>query len=657
MPRRAEVALQGDLGGVRVHDEPRDTGTLRTAVRVDRRIEGTPELAVRVRHLLHARVVRVGPRDDLVVGRRGRVEEQPPATDTGDRHRRRVVDAVALRRVRRREGAGAGLVLLRRERVRLRTDHLVAEADRRRRGVQRRRVGQRPDDDLVGHVVAAGSGDRMSRLVGCIRAHEVLGAAVVEVEVARARRLRGPHGEARLRRAGVTRSVDHAGRVDVLHVHAGRAGGELCLRERVDLRAREAVATPRIGVRRDVEAVGVGPDVRVIAEIRTGVRASGVRAVVGDVDLVDVPGARRIGRRADGDVQMIDVCERAVRQCVQRQDDDVEPLRRGVVEAGRVGHELTTNAGCSVDRRRIAVEGVQIDRVVHVPREPADDVRRGVVGKRGAAVRRVVDVQDVVDGLEHIAVAGAHALIRRLDGELVPSARIPLLVEVQPLEAHVEVRVRLRLLAGRGGHTDRSAAGRQAPVDDVPAVGIGRALLRGPGELVACAAVPRRELTGLRAPGSGQRNKAPACACTGRRSCGRRQGTDGERKDRDEAKLPERGGELPRTSHRLGVLDREGVIREKRGVGPDHLPPGLAMQRGHLPPGLARKFGMEKSGKGKKPGMEGKKKHEEELTPDELEEQNGEELPDREVMSLITPPPAGADGIATIAPDEPPASG
>ena len=52
----------------------------------------------------------------------------------------------------------------------------------------------------------------------------------------------------------------------------------------------------------------------------------------------------------------------------------------------------------------------------------------------------------------------------------------------------------------------------------------------------------------------------------------------------------------------------------------------------------------------------GEKKKEQELTAEELEEQNGEELPDREVMSLITPP-AGADGIATIAPDEPPASG
>jgi hypothetical protein len=46
-------------------------------------------------------------------------------------------------------------------------------------------------------------------------------------------------------------------------------------------------------------------------------------------------------------------------------------------------------------------------------------------------------------------------------------------------------------------------------------------------------------------------------------------------------------------------------------------------------------------------------KREDELTEEELKEQNGEELPDREAMSLITPP-GGADGIATIAPVEPP---
>ena len=49
-------------------------------------------------------------------------------------------------------------------------------------------------------------------------------------------------------------------------------------------------------------------------------------------------------------------------------------------------------------------------------------------------------------------------------------------------------------------------------------------------------------------------------------------------------------------------------------------------------------------------------KDERELTEEELEEQDGEPLPDREAMSLITPP-TGADGIATIAPNEPPAAG
>ena len=47
----------------------------------------------------------------------------------------------------------------------------------------------------------------------------------------------------------------------MLHVHRGRAGRELSLRERVDLRACEAVAAPRIGVRREVDAVAIAADV------------------------------------------------------------------------------------------------------------------------------------------------------------------------------------------------------------------------------------------------------------------------------------------------------------------------------------------------------------------------------------------------------------
>jgi hypothetical protein len=39
------------------------------------------------------------------------------------------------------------------------------------------------------------------------------------------------------------------------------------------------------------------------------------------------------------------------------------------------------------------------------------------------------------------------------------------------------------------------------------------------------------------------------------------------------------------------------------------------------------------------------KNEEQGLTPEELEEQNGEQLPDREVMSLINP---GVDGVPTV---------
>jgi hypothetical protein len=46
-------------------------------------------------------------------------------------------------------------------------------------------------------------------------------------------------------------------------------------------------------------------------------------------------------------------------------------------------------------------------------------------------------------------------------------------------------------------------------------------------------------------------------------------------------------------------------------------------------------------------------KQKKELTPEELEEQNAEQLPDREVMSLINP---GADGIASFNPGPPEAS-
>jgi len=59
----------------------------------------------------------------------------------------------------------------------------------------------------------------------------------------------------------------------------------------------------------------------------------------------------------------------------------------------------------------------------------------------------VVDVEDVVDRLEHETVADAQALVRRLDSELVAAARITLLIEVEAFEAEIELRVRLGLRA------------------------------------------------------------------------------------------------------------------------------------------------------------------------------------------------------------------
>ncbi len=325
------------------------------------------------------------------------------------------------------------------------------------RRVQRRRVRQRPRDDLSRRPTAFTAGDRHLRLVGGIRAQEVLRPEVVAVEL-RPRRLRGPDGEAGLRRAGLARSVDHARRVDVNDVHRRGPGGELGLRQRIDLRAAEAVAAPRVCVGGQVDAVRISSDVRVVAQVRAGIGTTGVGAVVGHIDPVDVPRPGRVGRRTDRQVKVVDGRERTRRRHdLEREHDEEEALRRRVVDARRVGDELAADAGRSVDRGRVAVERVQVDGVVHVARESADDIGRGVVRKLRLS-RGVEDVQDVVDGLDHVAVADAQRLVRRLDRELVAAARIALLVVVETLEPGVERRVRLRLLGAVDGGSATGAA-------------------------------------------------------------------------------------------------------------------------------------------------------------------------------------------------------
>jgi hypothetical protein len=91
----------------------------------------------------------------------------------------------------------------------------------------------------------------------------------------------------------------------VSHRHARGARGQLRLGECIDLRAAKAVAAPWIGVGRDVEPVCVRADVRVVAEIGTRIRATGVRPITRDIDVVDVPATSWVRRLADGDVELV----------------------------------------------------------------------------------------------------------------------------------------------------------------------------------------------------------------------------------------------------------------------------------------------------------------------------------------------------------------
>src|SRR4029453_13438101 len=95
---------------------------------------------------------------------------------------------------------GPGLVLLWRHAVLADRQDLVAEVDRRGRCVQRGRVRQRPDDQLVRRPRAARASHWLLALVGRVRAQEVLGSEVVAVELG-AGRLSRPEREARLRGA------------------------------------------------------------------------------------------------------------------------------------------------------------------------------------------------------------------------------------------------------------------------------------------------------------------------------------------------------------------------------------------------------------------------------------------------------------------------
>ena len=148
-------------------------------------VGGAPEHPVRVPGLLHPGVVRVEVRLDLVVLRLVD-EEELPAARAEDGRRRRVVDAVAERDV-------PGLLIgLRREHVGLAVDQPARDPERRRRRVERLRVGERPEADPAG-------GSRRVAGLGAVagdRAQEVLGAVPLG-RVLPGRRCGRPDREAR----------------------------------------------------------------------------------------------------------------------------------------------------------------------------------------------------------------------------------------------------------------------------------------------------------------------------------------------------------------------------------------------------------------------------------------------------------------------------
>jgi hypothetical protein len=181
-----------------------------------------------------------------------------------------VVDAEPLRNRLPWRSARPRLTLLRGQRILVHGQNLVAEVHVWGCGVQRRRVGHRPDHDLGRRVIAA------VPVLGFVASGAALELRKYSVPPFDDSKEPVP-GDC----AGQTvnpgwvapvslGAFDHARGVDVLHGHVRRARGKLRLRERVDLRSGESVAAPRVGVRRDVEPVRVCTDMRVVAEIWAG---------------------------------------------------------------------------------------------------------------------------------------------------------------------------------------------------------------------------------------------------------------------------------------------------------------------------------------------------------------------------------------------------
>src|SRR5439155_11586711 len=106
-------------------------------------------------------------------------------------------------------------------------------------------------------------------------------------------------------------------------------------------RAVEAVGCPRIRVCRDVKAVPVRADVRVVAQARARIDAAGVCAVIRDIHAIDVPQTCWVSGPAYRDVEVVDGREATGRKRFQGEHDEEETLRLSIIQAAWIGHLRT----------------------------------------------------------------------------------------------------------------------------------------------------------------------------------------------------------------------------------------------------------------------------------------------------------------------------
>src|SRR5262249_50677932 len=139
-----------------------------------------------------------------------------------------------------------------------------------------------------------------------------------------------------------------AKRVEELNA-AAAARGQEPMPDGVDLRPKEAGPKECELVGRQVDTVGVRPDVRVVAQARVkdplpspGEKAAVVRGAIGAVilhwQLEDRPRSRRVAGVADGDVEVILPAQRSGgADAVERQHDIDEAPDRLIEDARGIG--------------------------------------------------------------------------------------------------------------------------------------------------------------------------------------------------------------------------------------------------------------------------------------------------------------------------------